>query len=864
MSCFARLIPALALAACVQAPDITGRPGPSVSVSGGHGLVVGATLTLTAQSINGSDSGYDWSVLDTAVAMVDQGGVVTAVAPGETTVTATGKDTAAVGQHALVVASTAGELKAEVSVEGPHGLTIGTTTTLTATTANGPDASYTWASLDATVVAIDAAGLVTAVAVGETSVTATGSETGAVGRHAIVVMPTSAAPGPDLPYLTDWSSSKHADKTAEAFKHWSADDPPEIPVDCARCHSNAGFQDYIGEDGSAVGVVDKPAPVGSTVECQTCHNATTAAMDSVTFPSGVTVTNLGSEARCDTCHQGRASGDAVDAAITAAAAATDDTPSDKLSFIDIHNFAAGATLHAGQVRGGYQYAGQVYDRRFRHVESLDTCVGCHNQHTLAVRIDRCVECHTGVATVADLRNVRMMASQAQDYDGDGNTTEGIYFEVEGQRTSLLGAIRAYTTQEGLGPICYLKTSFAFWFKDTNDDGLCTTDEAAFGNRYTTWTPRLVRAAYNYQVSLNDPGAYAHNAKYLIQLLHDAIADLAGAIDQPELLGDAVRNDFGHFNGAGAPARHWDADGEVSASCSKCHGGSEGFRFFLQYGVSTTVAEPGNGLDCATCHDTFGTEFALAKVAQVTFPSGITIKSDDTTTNMCSTCHSGREAKATIDAAIAANQFGFKNVHYFPAAAVRQGSAAQVGYEYAGMSYAGAWAHPGGSGCNNCHSGKLTQHTFLPKDNFDTCKMCHATVANVDEIRSSGKHGVDYDGDGSATERLADEVGGLASALLAQMHEVVVAAGGTGICYAAGAYPYFFVDTNGNGQCDDAAEANSANAFKAWTAGLMKAAHNFQISQKDPGAWAHNFDYIAQLLFDSIVDLDGNTDSLARP
>ena len=44
---------------------------------------------------------------------------------------------------------------------------------------------------------------------------------------------------------------------------------------------------------------------------------------------------------------------------------------------------------------------------------------------------------------------------------------------------------------------------------------------------STWTPRLLKAAYNYQVSLKDPGAFAHGNKYIVQLLFDSIADLGG-------------------------------------------------------------------------------------------------------------------------------------------------------------------------------------------------------------------------------------------------------------------------------------------------------------------------------------------------
>ena len=81
-----------------------------------------------------------------------------------------------------------------------------------------------------------------------------------------------------------------------------------VPITCARCHSSEGFIDYLGGDGSAPGVVDKPAPTRSVIRCVTCHNPAADALSSVTFPSGVTVDGLGGEARCMTCHQGRSSG----------------------------------------------------------------------------------------------------------------------------------------------------------------------------------------------------------------------------------------------------------------------------------------------------------------------------------------------------------------------------------------------------------------------------------------------------------------------------------------------------------------------------------------------------------------------------
>ena len=45
---------------------------------------------------------------------------------------------------------------------------------------------------------------------------------------------------------------------------------------------------------------------------------------------------------------------------------------------------------------------------------------------------------------------------------------------------------------------------------------------------------------------------------------------------------------------------------------------------------------------------------------------------------------------------------------------------------------------------------------------------------------------------------------------------------------------------------------------------MKAAYNYQLARKEPGAWAHNFDYVAQLLYDSVADLGGSVTDLSRP
>ena len=322
----------------------------------------------------------------------------------------------------------------------------------------------------------------------------------------------------EIPFAEEWAGSGHNDAEAEAFAHWNEDDPAEVPENCAKCHSTTGYQDYHGLDGSAVGEVNAAVPVGETITCVACHNEATANKDSVIMPSGIELTDLGPEARCMECHQGRQSKTSVDAAIEEAGV-EDDTPSQELGFANIHYYAAAATKYGTLAKGGYEYDGMAYDGNFAHVDNFESCEGCHNSHTLELKVETCTGCHEGVASAEDFRDVRMAGSMV-DYDGDGDMEEGIYYELETMRDVLYGAIQAYATAAE-APIAY-GNGYPYFFNDTNDNGEVDEDEQARDNSYSSWTPRLLRAAYNYQTSLKDPGAYAHGGKYIIQLMYDSI------------------------------------------------------------------------------------------------------------------------------------------------------------------------------------------------------------------------------------------------------------------------------------------------------------------------------------------------------
>lgn len=139
-------------------------------------LVEGSTTQLTATITpdNATDKSVTWSSSDEAVATVNADGLVTAVAPGTATITATTsnglKATCAVTVKAKVIDVASITLNMDQAE-----LVEGTTAQLIATVSpdNATDKSVTWSSSDEVVATVDANGLVTGVAAGSATITAT-------------------------------------------------------------------------------------------------------------------------------------------------------------------------------------------------------------------------------------------------------------------------------------------------------------------------------------------------------------------------------------------------------------------------------------------------------------------------------------------------------------------------------------------------------------------------------------------------------------------------------------------------------------------------------------------------------------------
>lgn len=298
------------------------------------------------------------------------------------------------------------------------------------------------------------------------------------------------------------------------------------------------------------------APEYNHLDCTTCHNSKTADYVStgqvVTFTSGLTSATFAREGMCVRCHALRTGESALRVTAAIVGAATSDSKittgtytyaqwpqntatavggvlasASKNKGLSPHNRPATAILMGNDAQVGYQYSTEFPTRSYSgkniHTSGAATCIDCHNPHSTAVETAKCATCHRQVTAGVEstLENIRN--GSTPDYDGDGNTTEGIYSEVEGVKAKLNSAIVAY------GALQSTPLYFVSPFDDGGDSMKYVID--AGGNSGTTsvadgsYTPRLLKATWNYQLIAKEFGAYAHNPRYAIQLMYDGLEDL---------------------------------------------------------------------------------------------------------------------------------------------------------------------------------------------------------------------------------------------------------------------------------------------------------------------------------------------------
>lgn len=158
-------------------------PVTGISVDRTASVETGAEFSLTAQVMpdNATNRSISWTIADTSVVGAKTRGqgitkAFTALKAGSTTITVTSKDdpmmlaTCSVTVVDPVVEATSVEVSPATS-----NIAVGETVSLAATVLpeNTTDKSVSWASSDETVATVDSAGLVSAVAAGDATITAT-------------------------------------------------------------------------------------------------------------------------------------------------------------------------------------------------------------------------------------------------------------------------------------------------------------------------------------------------------------------------------------------------------------------------------------------------------------------------------------------------------------------------------------------------------------------------------------------------------------------------------------------------------------------------------------------------------------------
>ena len=310
--------------------------------------------------------------------------------------------------------------------------------------------------------------------------------------------------------LSACNSSEISDSEVEAVWQtsahisWYIEEVPEYPTRCAKCHNALGYQTFLGVDQSSASQAEALESDETTLKCQVCHNQVAEARNFAGMPSGLEIKNLGMESNCIECHQGLASNLQVEEIIK-------DLPKDQvdtnLTLPELHANAVGATFFGSQAKGGVEYPQYLYSAKFEH--QSDSCTTCHDSHTLQVRVEQCGACHLGATSLDGVRQIRLSRT---DYDGDGDILEGLDGEIDTMLEKLWITMQLYAVL-------------------TEDTDLILYNNGFFneaGEKYSTWTPDLLQAAYNYHYAAKDPGNYSHNPKYIMQLLYDSIDELGGS------------------------------------------------------------------------------------------------------------------------------------------------------------------------------------------------------------------------------------------------------------------------------------------------------------------------------------------------
>ena len=192
-----------------------------VSPSTDELTALGETVQLTAEAFDGNGDAvagteFSWESSDVAVATVDAGGLVTGVAAGMATITASAGE----ASGSAVVTVTQSVASVVVSPSTDELTALGETVQLTAEAFDGngdavAGTEFSWESSDVAVATVDAGGLVTGVAAGMATITVSAGEASGSAVVTVTQSVASVVVSPSTDELT--ALGETVQLTAEAF-----------------------------------------------------------------------------------------------------------------------------------------------------------------------------------------------------------------------------------------------------------------------------------------------------------------------------------------------------------------------------------------------------------------------------------------------------------------------------------------------------------------------------------------------------------------------------------------------------------------------------------------------------------------------
>jgi len=380
----------------------------------------------------------------------------------------------------------------------------------------------------------------------------------------------------------DWAKSGHGDISAAPWVHYDFKSrgtmtPGATPAnttsaDCVRCHTATGYINYVSSgftDIRSWGVAGDPTK--QVLTCNACHedgkgNAysyKTRNVAKVTsyynYSSALTkklligraYPDLGTSNICMPCHTGREIGDTVKLA------AAGNLNFANAGFINSHYLSAGATVFGAS---GYTFPGRSYDSpSFQHnriglgnflgTGSKGPCVGCHmssgeshlfesvqtdaDGNITAITSTICNGCHSK-QSVPQLTATTLQAKK----EGFQAALEALSAQLQLRGLYFYGANPYFFTapynssykEATASPHCTGNLSVKNWQTGGTATYTATFRKGKFNNCSSSTNVsgdpatglNNMGAAFNYNLLIHEPGAFAHNSNYVKRLIYDSI------------------------------------------------------------------------------------------------------------------------------------------------------------------------------------------------------------------------------------------------------------------------------------------------------------------------------------------------------